>query len=183
MVIAGMRWFKGVKMGEALGDLGINLPGLIGQLISFVALMGILIVLGYKPIIKMLDERSRKISEGIEKSELAGKKAAEIDIEAQNSLDEARKEGQTLIAQATETGNRLREEAKQSAKEEGQALISRARAEIQMERDQAIDQLRKEFADIAILAAEKVINESLDKTRHRKIIDDVLEKSSILRKE
>ena len=170
-------------MGEAVGDLGINLPGLIGQLISFVALMGILTVLGYKPIIKMLDERSRKIKEGVDKSELAEKRATEIDQEAQQRLEEARKEGQALIAQAAEMGNRLRDEAKQNAKEDGEALLIRARAEIQMEKDQAIAQLRSEFADITVLAAGKVINEELDKKKHRKVIDEVLQASNLKGKE
>ena len=170
-------------MGEALGNLGINLPGLIGQFISFVILIALLLVFAYKPIVRMLDERSQKIKDGIEKSELAEKRAAEIDQEAQQRLEEARRKGQALIARASEMGNKLREEVKEQAKVEAEALIERARAEIQMERDQAIDQLRKEFADITILAAEKVINESLNKERHRKIIDEVLEESTALRKE
>ena len=170
-------------MGGALGNLGINLPGLIGQFISFVILIALLLVFAYKPIVRMLDERSQKIKDGIEKSELAEKRAAEIDQEAQQRLEEARREGQALIAQAAEMGVRLREETKQGAREEAEALRARAQAEIQMERDQAIDQLRKEFADITILAAEKVINESLNKERHRKIIDEVLEESTALRKE
>ena len=167
----------------ALGELGINLEGLIGQFVNFIILMVILYILAYKPIVKMLDERSQKIKEGIEKSERAEKRAAEVGEESQKELEKARHEGQVLISHANETGNRLREEARQQAMEEAEKLIERARAEIQLERDQAIAQLRREFADTAILAAEKVINESLDKERHRKLIDSVLAESASLKGE
>jgi len=169
-------------MAEMMEGLGINLPGLIGQIVSFIVLLVVLYAIGYKPIMRMMDERQKRIREGLEKAEYADKRAKEVDQEAQMRLEEARREGQALIAQAAEMGTRLREEAKEQAKEEGEALIERARSEIQMERDQAIDQLRKEFADITILAAEKVINETLDKERHRKVIEEVLEESTTLGK-
>jgi F-type H+-transporting ATPase subunit b len=169
-------------MGEALGDLGINLPGLIGQIISFVILLALLYMIGYKPIMRMMDERQRRIKEGMEKAEYADRRAAEAEQEFQKRVEEARKEGQALIAQASEMGERLKEEARQKAHEEAEALIARARSEIRMERDQAIEQLRREFADLTILAAEKVIKESLDKERHRKLIEEVLKESTTLKK-
>ena len=52
-----------------------------------------------------------------------------------------------------------------------------ARQEIQMERDEAINGVRREFADLTVLAAGKVIEESLDKEKHRELIDKVLEES------
>jgi F-type H+-transporting ATPase subunit b len=170
-------------MGEMVDSLGISWQGLLVQLINFGILFGLLGVLAYKPIMKMLDSRAAKIKEGLEKSEEAEKRATEIDLEAKKALDEARKQGQALITQATETASKHGEVLKEQAKKEGEALIERARAEIQLERDQAIAQLRKEFADVTILAAGKVINEELDKEKHRKVIDGVLKASSLKGKE
>ena len=70
----------------------------------------------------------------------------------------------------------------EQAKQEGESLITGARAEIQRERDDAISELRKEFADLTITAAGKVIDQSLDKKAHRDIIDKVLEESTVLKK-
>ena len=56
--------------------------------------------------------------------------------------------------------------------------LARARNEIQLERDSAIADLRKEFADLTIAAAEKVINQSLDRNAHRRLIDEALAESS-----
>jgi F-type H+-transporting ATPase subunit b len=101
----------------------------------------------------------------------------------QEQLAQARKEGQNLVAQASQIGERLREEARQQAKQDAEALITRARSEIQAEREEAIDKLRKEFVEVAILAAEKVINRALDKEAHRKIIEETLKESTSLKKE
>jgi len=162
--------------------LGISWQGLLGQIINFVLLLVLLYFIGYRPIRKMLDERSNKIKEGIDQAELAKEAAARAEEEVQRRLDEARKDGQLILAQAAEIGERLKAEAREEARREAEALIVRARAEIGMERDEAIDKLRQEFADLAILAAEKVINETLDKERHRRLIEEVLEESSTLRK-
>ena len=82
-----------------------------------------------------------------------------------------------------QTGEEARREAEQQARQEGESLITRARTEIQRERDEAIDELRKEFADLTILAAGKVIDRSLDKETHRQLIEKVLEESTTLKKD
>ena len=76
----------------------------------------------------------------------------------------------------------MRQKAQGEARQEAGILITRARAEIQRERDEAISELRKEFADLTILAAEKIIDRSLDKQAHRQLIDRVLKESSSLKK-
>lgn len=162
--------------------LGISWQGLLGQIINFGLLLVLLYFIGYKPIRKMLDERSKRIKEGIDQAELAKEAATRAEEEVQRRLDEARKDGQLILAQASEMGERLKAEAREEARREAEVLIVRARAEIGMERDEAIDRLRQEFADLAILAAEKVIKETLDKERHRRLIEEVLEESSTLRK-
>ncbi|MFA4836578.1 MAG: F0F1 ATP synthase subunit B [Dehalococcoidia bacterium] len=168
---------------EMIDKIGISWQGLVVNLVNFGLLFALLGLFAYKPIMKMLDERTAKIKEGLEKSEQAEKRAVEIDVEAKKALNEARKQGQALIAQAAETANKHGETLKIQAKQEAEALIERARVEIHMERDQAIAQLRSEFAEITVLAAGKVISEELDKTKHRKVIDEVLKASSLKGKE
>lgn len=165
-------------MTEMIDSLGISWQGLVVQLVNFGLLLVLLGVFAYKPIMRMLDERTARIREGLEKSEEAEKRAVEIDTEAKKALEEARREGQALIAQAKEAADKRREEDIAQAKKDAEILLERARAEIQLEKDQAISQLRKEFADITIFAAGKVINEELDVTKHRKVIDEVLGASS-----
>ena len=162
--------------------LGISLPTLIAQVVNFAILLGLLYLVAYKPIMRMLDERSRRVKESLEQTELIRHTTVRAEEEYEKRIDEASREGQEMIARAVHTGEELRQKRQQEAKQEAETLINRARTEIQRERDEAISELRKEFADLTILAAEKVIDQSLDKEAHRQIIDKVLEESTTLKK-
>jgi len=162
--------------------LGINLPELIFFVVNFAILFVILSLVAYKPIVKMLNERQAKIKESMELAEKTRQDAARSEEEIKGHLETARKEGQNVISQASQIGERLKEEARQSARQEAESLIEKARGEIQRDREKSVEELRAEFADIAILAAEKVINETLDKKKHQKIINDVLKESAALKK-
>jgi F-type H+-transporting ATPase subunit b len=158
--------------------LGINLPLLVAFVINFAILFALLSIVLYKPVLKILDERQAKIKESLEQAEQIKEEAARSDEQIKANLEAVHKEGQALIAQAAQIGERLTEEAKEKARQQAESLIAKAHAEIGRERDKAIDELRKEFVDIAILAAEKVINETLDREKHRKLIDEVLDDST-----
>jgi F-type H+-transporting ATPase subunit b len=165
-----------------LASLGINMPVLLAQIINFIILFGLLYLVAYKPIMRMLDERSRKIKESMERTEYIKQQAERAEEEAKKQIEAAAKEGQEAVARAMRTGEEVRREAQQQAGHEAEALIARARTEIQRERDEAIDDLRQEFANITIVAAEKVIERSLDKKAHREIIKKVLDESTTLKK-
>ena len=165
-----------------LSSLGINPSTLLAQVINVAILFVLLYLVAYRPIMRMLDERSRRIKESMEQTEYIKQQAERAEGEAAKRIDAAAKEGQEAVARAVRTGEEVRHEAQQQARQEAEALIARARTEIQRERDEAIDELRKEFADITIMAAGKVIERSLDKKAHREIIDKVLKESKTLKK-
>ena len=159
-------------------DIGINLPLLLAFIINFIILFGLLGFVLYKPVLRMLDQRSAKIKEGIEYAERMNEESARAEQTIQAQLEAARKEGQAIVAQSSQIAERVKEEARQGARQEAESLIGKARLEIQREREESIDQLRREFVDLAILAAEKVINESLDKKAHQRLIEEVLEEGT-----
>lgn len=165
-----------------LAELGISLPTLVAQVVNVAIVFGLLYLVAYKPMMRMLDERSRKVKESLELAEAMKEKAASAEEEIKKQLEVAGREGQERIARAVRIGEDLRQKAQEGARQEAEAVLERARAEIQRERDEAVGELRKEFADLTILAAEKVIDSSLDKEAHRKLIDKVLEESSTLKK-
>ena len=160
-----------------MADLGFHIPSLIAYLVNFVILLAVLYAVGYKPILRMLDQRSERIRESVETVERVRQEAATQQAEMEKRLEEGRQEGQALLAQAREMADRYREEERGKARQEAEAFIARARADIQRERDEAIDQVRRHFAELAILAAERVIERSLDANAHRDIIEKVLVES------
>ena len=162
--------------------LGISIPTLIAQIINFLLLLLILYFFAYKSVLKMLDDRSRKIKESMEEVQKVKEQAAQTEEEFKKKIEAASKEGQEMIARAMRTGEEARQRAQLEAKQEAQGLVEKARVEIQRERDETIGELRQEFADLTVVAAEKVIGKSLDKEAHRQIIDKVLDESANLKK-
>jgi len=160
-----------------MAGLGIDLPTFVGQLVSFLILMVVLIFVGYRPIRKMLDERANKIKEGMAQAEASREEYVRVRVVVEEEINKARQEAQTIVAEAAQMGGRFKEEAKQEARKEAQIIIDRARKEMDQERARAIDELRKEFVDTAILVAGKVISETLDREKHRKLIEKTLEES------
>jgi F-type H+-transporting ATPase subunit b len=159
-------------------DLGINVPVLIAQLVNFTFLLIVLRLLVYKPILKMLDDRRERIRAGLSAAERGREMAEQADREAREQIDAARREGQAIIAQAQQVAQRLQEEGRAEAQRQQEAMLARARSEIQLERDAAIGELRREFADLTIAAAEKVIGQSLDRAAHQRLIEEALADSS-----
>jgi len=158
-------------------SIGIDWHILLAQLINFGILFGILFVLLYKPVRRMLDERSARIRESMEQAEQVKEQLAKTDEQVRAQMEAARREGQGILAQAAQMGERLKEEARGEAKREAEIIVNRARAEIERERDEAIEDLRDQFVDLAIAAAEKVVSETLDKEKHRRLIEEVLEQA------
>jgi len=162
--------------------LGISLPTLLAQIVNFLILLAIIYFFGYRNLLKkMLDERSQKIKDSLEQAEKVKAEAARAEEDFKRRLEASGKEGQEVIARAIRSGEEARQRAQAEAKQEAQGLIERARGEIQRERDEAIGELRQEFADLTIVAAEKVIEKSLDKQAHQQIIEKVLEESATLK--
>jgi len=155
--------------------LGISLPYLLAFMINFGLLLFLLTFVLYKPITKTLDERAAKIKESLEKAEQIKQESVRAEESVKAQIEAGRKEGQAIIAQATQNGERLKEEAKAEARKEAEALIAKAQAQIESDREESFNKLRREFADLAVLAAEKVIEQSLDKKAHEKLIEKVLE--------
>jgi F-type H+-transporting ATPase subunit b len=163
---------------DGLARLGFNAPLLIAQIVNFIVLLVVLRLFVYKAVLKMLDERSKKIDESMKQTEAIKEQLAHTEEESKKAINAASKEGQEIVARAARTGEDVRKQAVEEAKKDAEGVLIRARSEIQQERDEAIGELRKEFADLTILAAEKVIDKSLDKEAHHKLIEDTLENSA-----
>ena len=155
--------------------LGFNIPSLIVFLVNFLLVLGILYLFAFKPILKLLDQRSERIKESLEAADRARQDAVDSETRIQEQLQEARKEGQRLLEQAKAMAVKYREDEMGKAKGSAEAFIQRAQQEIQQERDGAIEEVKTHFALLAIQAAERILDKSLDAEAHRELIDKVLQ--------
>jgi F-type H+-transporting ATPase subunit b len=164
-----------------LEALGINLGYLISQIVNFTLLALLLYFVAYKPVLRMLDERSARIKQGIEDAESASRRAAEMEQEFQRQMAQARKEGQEIIAQATQASDRVRQEILDKAHEDARVMVDKAKEEIDRERAQAMNELRREVGDLSVSIAQKVIGRSLDEQSQRRLISEFLDQTEELK--
>jgi F-type H+-transporting ATPase subunit b len=163
-------------------SLGINLPLLVVFIVNFIILLVMLRLFLYQPVMKVLDERAKRTKDAMELAEATKKEYEQAKGEVQKQIEKGRQEAQAIITQAIQVGERLKEESRQETAKQAQVMIDRARSELEAERDKIVGDLRREFVDISIAAAEKVIKETLDKEKHRKLIEETLQESVTLKK-
>ena len=106
-------------------DLGINLPSLIAYLINFAVLLGILFIFAYKPLLRVLDQRSERIRESLEAADRAREEASSSREAIGEQLTGARREGQRLLDQAREAADRFRGEEMDRARQEAETFVER----------------------------------------------------------
>jgi F-type H+-transporting ATPase subunit b len=104
-----------------------------------------------------------------------------MEQEFEKRMVEARKEGQEIIAQATQLSEKARQDILDKAREESRAQIDKAREEISRERELAMAELRQQVADLSLTISEKVIGETLDDRRQRQLIAEFLEQTEELK--
>jgi F-type H+-transporting ATPase subunit b len=157
-----------------LEGLGINLKYLIAQIVNLVLLFILLYKFLFKRFLTMLDERSARIKKGLEDAQMADQRVAEAEKAYQERIEQAERERRATLAQATQEGEKIREEIMARAQEEAKQLVLEAQADIERQREQAMVELRQQVADLTLLAATRVIGQTLDEEAHRRLIGEFL---------
>lgn len=155
--------------------MGISLT-LIIQMAVFAFLVWFAMRYIWPPLIRALDEREKKISDGLAAGErgerdleLAQEKCAAI-------MREARQEASNVVESAHERAGRVMEEAKADAVAERERQLAVARSEIEQETNRAREDLRKQVAGLAVSGAERLIEKEMDESTHRELLDDLVKK-------
>jgi len=142
----------------------------------------VLLILGWvtmkfiwPPLIAAIEERRRKIAEGLASAEKGEKALAEAQSSANDVLKEARVQASKIIDQATRRSNEIVEEARGTADHERQRIVAEGRDEVQLESSRAREQLRREVAAIAVAGASQLLGREIDPKAHA----DLLEKLAL----
>jgi F-type H+-transporting ATPase subunit b len=153
----------------------INGGVIIWTVIIFVILLAVLYRLGYPALLRMVEERERRIQKQLEDAERANAEAQRLLEEHRKQIAAARTEAQDILAKAKAVSQKERETLLAKAREEYDALLSRARKDIDTEKDKAILALRREAVELSIAAASRVIEANLDTEANRKLVTEFLE--------
>ena len=154
-------------------------PGLmIWTIISFLIFLILLWKFAWTPILKALDAREKGIQNDIDSAKTAREEAKSALAEYRKQLTDAQSDVQAILSKARQDAERVREDLLAKSKQEAEMQIERARKQIDLERQEAVTQIRAEVAGLVISSAEKVIGKSLDIADHERLIMDSLKGES-----
>jgi F-type H+-transporting ATPase subunit b len=153
----------------------INLGLSVWTTFVFVALLGILWKFAWGPILEMVQAREDGIQSTLDQAANERDEAAKLLAEHREQMADARRQGQQMIAEGKEAGERVRQDIEEKARAEGDAMIERAVESIEREKDAALEELRKESVDLALAAAAKLVQASLDEKKDRELVMGFIE--------
>jgi F-type H+-transporting ATPase subunit b len=163
--------------GEEEGGSFLVSPGLglmIWTLVLFLFTMWVLSKVAFPKIQEALDKRAKLIAESIEAAERSKKEADELTAEYRARLKEAREQADDIVARARKAADTAKAEAANEGKEKREELLAAARRDIEAETRRSLDQIRKEVADLTVLATEKVTRKSLSAEDQQRLVDEAL---------
>ena len=146
---------------------------LIGQMITFTLLVWFTMKYVWPPIMQALEERKKKIAEGLAAGEKGQQEMVLAEKRATGVLKDAKNQAADIVGLAQKRAGELVEESKLAAKEEGERIVSGARAEIDREVQKAREGLRQQVAALAVSAAEQILKKEVDRNKHKDIIDNL----------
>jgi F-type H+-transporting ATPase subunit b len=147
---------------------------LIGQAIAFLIFIWFCMKYVWPPIIQALDERKKKIADGLAAAE-RGKHEQELaEKRAQQVIHEAKEHANEIISQAQRRGNEIVDESKDTARIEGDRILNSAKAEIEQEANKAKDELRTQVGSVALAGAAKILGREIDDKAHTDLLDELV---------
>ncbi len=158
--------------------LGINLKILIAQFINFSIFFFVLYKFAYKPMLKFLDDRKQKIEQGLNNAEKANNKLMELEEKEKEIVTQANLEGQKqakkLLAQAQIDAEEKKAQMIEKTKTEIQSIVKKEKENIELEKNKAIQDIKKQTADLVAMSLKKVLNEKIDNKKDMEIIQKAL---------
>lgn len=152
--------------------LGINLGLLVVQIIAFIIVFLTLNAWVYKPMLDMMETRKEKIAQGLEDARVAADARDNAEKEAAKIVADAQAEASKVVREATERAEAAGKDVKAAVEAEAAEAREAALAETELERNRILGDLRGQVASLAIAAANKLIDESLDEKKQRALLDE-----------
>ena len=148
---------------------------MLWTLLAFGVSMFLLRKLAYPRIQSALEKRARAVAESIDAAERTRQEADQILHEYRERLREAREQADEIVSRARKAADKTQDEARITAKETREEMLADARRDIEQETRRAIGQIRREVADLTVIATEKVARKTLNDEDHKRLIDEALQ--------
>jgi len=147
---------------------------LIGQAIAFGIFIAFCMKYVWPPIMQALEERTKKIADGLAAAERGRHEQELAEKRAQQVISEAKEQANEIISQAQRRSHEIVDESKDTARVEGERILMSAQAEIEQEANKAKDELRGQVGSIALAGAAKILNREIDDKAHTDLLKELV---------
>lgn len=159
-----------------IAALGVNWKIFIAQLVNFMVVLLILWRWVYRPVVKLLDERREKIGASIENAEKIEKDLVTLENRKTEVMREAERQAHGIITEAGRMAEENRTEAAARARAEVEKIVKQGKEQLATDKALMVAEAKNEIADLVVLATSKVLEEKIDATHDRKLVEKVLVK-------
>jgi F-type H+-transporting ATPase subunit b len=166
-------------MEAIAGTLGLNVPGLIWHTINFIVLLFLLRLVLFKPVVGMLDARTKRVRESMEQADAARRAAEQAEADRQALLAETRREAEAIRARADQQAKRILSDAEARAQERQQQILEQAETTAHQIEARVMAQVRAQLADLVVTAVERVTRNALDANAQRGLVQQFLATPSV----
>ena len=151
------------------------IPGLmIWTLLSFAITLWVLKRYAFGPIQKLIDDRRERIRQSVEEADRAREEARSLLEEHRALIGQARSEAESILSEARKIADGMRERMRAETEEERQRRLEETNRQIEQATQQALGEIRREVANLSLLAAEKITRRTLSGADQRRLIDEAL---------
>lgn len=159
---------------ELLQKLGIDWKLIIAQIINFLILLGVLYKFLYKPVLNFLDQRSKKISNSLEKASKIEEDFKNTKIKNEAILIEAKKQAAIIIEEAHSKSEQIHKEKITRTAIEAKEVVEKAKQQILDEKEKMVAAAKDQIADLVVNAAAKVLEGAITKEVDSKFVENIL---------
>lgn len=160
---------------QAIFDaLNFNVWTFLSQVINLLIVFGVLYLIIYRPVLKMVEEREERIEGSIRRADEARDESERLRRDYEQKMEQSRQEALDIVERARKLAEETQQNAEKSAREEADRILTRARAEIEGEKAKALAEIRGEITTLAVLAAGKVIDQVLKPEDHERLVEEFI---------
>jgi len=146
---------------QVVGPFGVKPTLLIAQIINFAIVAFVVYQFGIKAVLVTMDERNKKIADGLKYTDEMKKKLADTEVQQMEVLKQASLEGKKVITEARDTAKALAEKVAQDATRQAEDTLKKGLAAIALERQQMLNDLRREVATLVVSTTHRVLDRDL----------------------
>ncbi len=173
-VAAGAAHSGAALFAEENTGLTINLFWVIVAAVNFVVFLGVIYLIFFKPVSKLLQTRRDRIEQGLRDADTARQERESAHAERLAALTEARREAEDILSRAQKVADENRERDMAETRAQLEQMRTQATADIASEKDRALAEVRSQVAELALAAASRVVGETMTSEREKRLVDEFL---------